>query len=407
MGWCLLSTPKQLAATSVSVFAAGAHLSCANVDPSSPATSSSWTTSARSTAMASSSSPSSQMALVPSSAVGSPLIAEVDMGGSDPSSTVRATVVQASTVFYDTPATLDKAERLVAEAASYGSQLVVFPEAFIGGYPRGSTYGVAIGSRSAKGQEEFRKYHAAAIDVPGPEVDRLAALAGKYKIFLVMGVIERAGYTLYCTVLFFDPHGQYLGKHRKLMPSVLERIIWGFGDGSTIPVFETPMGKIGALICWENRMPLLRTALYGKGVEIYCAPTADARDVWQASMVHIALEGGCFVLSANQFCRRKDYPPPPDYVFAGAEEEPSMDSVVCAGGSVIVSPSGAVLAGPNYEGEALISADLDLGEIVRAKFVFDVVGHYSRPEVLSLTVKEDPQNPVSFTSAEKTESTQK
>ncbi|CAL9146545.1 unnamed protein product [Musa hybrid cultivar] len=347
------------------------------------------------------------MALVPSSAVGSPLIAEVDMGGSDPSSTVRATVVQASTVFYDTPATLDKAERLVAEAASYGSQLVVFPEAFIGGYPRGSTFGVTIGSRSAKGQEEFRKYHAAAIDVPGPEVNRLAALAGKYKIFLVMGVIERAGYTLYCTVLFFDPQGQYLGKHRKLMPTALERIIWGFGDGSTIPVFETPMGKIGALICWENRMPLLRTALYGKGVEIYCAPTADARDVWQASMVHIALEGGCFVLSANQFCRRKDYPPPPDYVFAGAEEEPSMDSVVCAGGSVIVSPSGAVLAGPNYEGEALISADLDLGEIVRAKFVFDVVGHYSRPEVLSLTVKEDPQNPVSFTSAEKTESTQK
>ncbi|RRT66988.1 hypothetical protein B296_00018563 [Ensete ventricosum] len=395
--------------------------------------SSSWTTS---TATASRSSPSSQMALVPSSAVGSPLIAEVDMGGSDPSSTVRATVVQASTVFYDTPATLGnfdvasrnsffllvfraafdfdtkavldflaaafsyKAERLIAEAASYGSQLVVFPEAFIGGYPRGSTFGVAIGSRSAKGKEEFRKYHAAAIDVPGPEVDRLAALAGKYKIFLVMGVIERAGYTLYCTVLFFDPQGQYLGKHRKLMPTALERVIWGFGDGSTIPVFETPMGKIGALICWENRMPLLRTALYGKGIEIYCAPTADARDVWQASMVHIALEGGCFVLSANQFCRRKDYPPPPDYVFAGAEEEPSMDSVVCAGGSVIISPSGAILAGPNYEGEALISADL-------AKFDFDVVGHYSRPEVLSLTVKDDPQNPVSFTSAEKTESIQK
>ncbi|XP_027347477.1 bifunctional nitrilase/nitrile hydratase NIT4A isoform X2 [Abrus precatorius] len=311
-----------------------------------------------------------------------PLFAEVDMSSDFNAPTIRATVVQASTIFYDTPATLDKAERLLAEAASYGSQLVVFPEAFVGGYPRGSVFGVSIGNRTAK----------------GPEVDRLAAMAGKYKVHLVMGVIERDGYTLYCTVLFFDSQGRYLGKHRKIMPTALERVIWGFGDGSTIPVFETPIGKIGAAICWENRMPLLRTAMYAKGVEIYCAPTADARDVWQASMTHIALEGGCFVLSANQFCRRKDYPPPPEYVFAGTEEDLNPESVVCAGGSVIISPSGAILAGPNYDGEALISADLDLGEIARAKFDFDVVGHYSRPEVLSLIVKDHPTNPVTFTS---------
>ncbi|XP_057807151.1 bifunctional nitrilase/nitrile hydratase NIT4A-like [Salvia miltiorrhiza] len=340
------------------------------------------------------------MALVPNPAVDEgPLFAEVDMGADASAPTVRATVVQAATVFYDTPATLDKAERLLAEAASYGSQLVVFPEAFIGGYPRGSTFGVSIGNRTAKGKEEFRRYHAAAIDVPGPEVERLAAMAAKYKVHLVMGAIERDGYTLYCTVLFFDPQGHFLGKHRKVMPTALERIIWGFGDGSTIPVFDTPIGKIGAAICWENRMPLLRTAMYAKGVEIYCAPTADSRDVWQASMTHIALEGGCFVLSANQFCRRKDYPPPPDYVFSGAEEELMPESVVCAGGSVIISPSGTVLAGPNYEGEALISADLDLGEVVQAKFDFDVVGHYARPEILSLVVKDHPMTPVSFTSA--------
>ncbi|KAF8768846.1 hypothetical protein HU200_007409 [Digitaria exilis] len=346
------------------------------------------------------------MALVTSgSGAAGPVIAEVEMnGGSDPSATtVRATVVQASTIFYDTPATLDKAERLIEEAAGYGSQLVVFPEAFIGGYPRGSTFGfgisVSIGNPKDKGKEAFRRYHAAAIDVPGPEVTRLAAMAGKYKVFLVMGVIEREGYTLYCSVLFFDPLGRYLGKHRKLMPTALERIIWGFGDGSTIPVYDTPLGKIGALICWENKMPLLRTALYGKGIEIYCAPTADSRPVWQASMTHIALEGGCFVLSANQFCRRKDYPPPPEYEFAGLGEEPSADTVVCPGGSVIISPSGEVLAGPNYDGEALITADLDLGEIVRAKFDFDVVGHYARPEVLSLVVNDKPQLPVSFTSA--------
>ncbi|KAK1297274.1 Bifunctional nitrilase/nitrile hydratase NIT4B [Acorus calamus] len=332
-------------------------------------------------------------------------IEEVDMGSD--SNTVRATVVQASTVFYDTPATLDKAEKFIAEAAAYGSQLVVFPEAFIGGYPHGSSFGVMIGSRSDKGKEDFLKYHASAINVPGPEVDRLAAMAGNYKVYLVMGVIERAGYTLYCTILFFNDHGQYLGKHRKLMPTGSERVIWGFGDLSTIPVYETPIGKIGGLICWENRMPLLRTALYGKGIEIYCAPNGDASGVWQASMTHIALEGGCFVLSATQFCQRKDYPSPPDYLF-GVGDDLAPDAVVCAGGSVIISPSGVVLAGPNYEGEALISADLDLGEIVKAKFAFDVVGHYSRPEVLSLSVNDHQFNPVTFSSeTNKAESSKK
>ncbi|CAM8971961.1 unnamed protein product [Rhodiola kirilowii] len=331
--------------------------------------------------------------------VDAPVIAEVEMGAESSAPVIRATVVQASTIFYDTPATLDKAERLVAEAAALNAQLVVFPEAFVGGYPRGSNFGVVMGNRTLKGKEEFRKYHASAIDVPGPDVERLAAMAGKYKVHLVMGVIERDGYTLYCTVLFFDNQGHYLGKHRKLMPTGLERIIWGFGDGSTVPVFDTAVGKIGAAICWENRMPLLRTAMYGKGIEIYCAPTADSRDVWQASMIHIALEGGCFVLSANQFCRRKDYPPSPEYEFLGVDENITPDYVVCRGGSVIISPSGTILAGPNYEAEALITADLDLGDIARAKFDFDVVGHYSRPEVLRLTVNDKPMKPVSYTSA--------
>jgi len=325
------------------------------------------------------------------------VIAELEMGVS--SGSTRATVVQASSIFYDTPATLDKAERLVAEAAAQGSQLVVFPEAFIGGYPRGNGFGAVIGSRSPKGKEDFRKYHASAIDVPGPEVSRMAMLAGQYKVYLVMGAIERSGGTLYCVVLFFDPTGKYLGKHRKLMPTASERLIWGFGDGSTLPVFDTSVGKLGAVICWENRMPLLRTAMYAKGVELYCAPTADARGTWQASMLHIALEGGCFVLSANQFCRRQDYPPFPEYVYGGfGEAEPSPREVVCAGGSVIISPTGTILSGPNFDGEALLTTDLDMSEIVRAKFDFDVVGHYSRPDVLSLTVRDQATPPVSFTS---------
>ncbi|XP_059627748.1 bifunctional nitrilase/nitrile hydratase NIT4B-like [Cornus florida] len=323
------------------------------------------------------------------------MITEVDMGvDSSPPPTVRATVVQASSVFYDTPATMDKAERLIGEAAGLGSQLVVFPEAFVGGYPRGLNFA----HRTTKAKDDFRKYHASAIDVPGPEVERLAALAGKHKIYLVMGVIERDGYTLYCTVVFFNSQGNYLGKHRKLMPTALERLVWGFGDGSTTPVYDTPIGKIGSVICWENRMPLLRTAMYSKGIEIYCAPTADQGKTWQASVIHIALEGGCFVLSACQFCQRKDYPPPPEYVISDADENLTPDSVVSAGGSVIVSPLGTVLAGPNFEGEGFLTADLDMGEIARAKFDFDVVGHYSRPEVLSLIVKDHQTSPVTFTS---------
>lgn len=313
----------------------------------------------------------------------------------DPSSpVVRATVVQASTVFYDTPATMDKVEKWLAEAAALGSQLVVFPEAFVGGHPRGLNFT----DRTPKGRESFRKYHASAISVPGPEVERLAAMAGKHKLYLVMGAIEKDGYTLYCAVLFFDPQGRYLGKRRKLMPTATERLVWGFGDGSTIPVFDTPIGKLGSVICWENRMPLLRTAMYAKGIELYCAPTADTSPTWQSTMTHVALEGGCFVLSAAQFCLRNDYPPPPEYSFTGKEQDLPPESVVYGGGSVIISPLGNVLAGPNFEGEGLITADLDLGEIARAKFVFDVVGHYSRPDVLSLVVNDHQASPVMFKS---------
>uniref|UniRef100_A0ACD5UTI5 Uncharacterized protein n=1 Tax=Avena sativa TaxID=4498 RepID=A0ACD5UTI5_AVESA len=298
--------------------------------------------------------------------------ADMDMSaGDEPSAaaaaTVRATVVQASTVFYDTPATIEKAEGLIAEAGKKGSQLVLFPEVFVGGFPRGSTFGAVIGSGGpglAKGKEDYRKYFASAIDVPGPEVTRLGGFAAKYKVYLVIGVVERDVYTLYNTVLFFSPLGELLGKHRKLVPTALEQAIWACGDGSTLSLYDTPVGKIGALVCWENKMPLARTALYGKGIQIYCAPTADDSELWLASMRHIAVEGGCFVMSANQFCLRKDYPPPPGYTFAGFDQEPPPETVVCCGGSVIVSPSGTVLAGPNYEGEGLVTADLGIPSII-------------------------------------------
>ena len=233
---------------------------------------------------------------------------------------------------------------------------MLFPEAFVSCYPRGITFGTTVGSRTPEGREWFRRYWESSIDVPGPAVDRLGAIARTHGAYLVIGVIERDGGTLYCTVLFFAPSGRYLGKHRKLMPTAAERLVWGEGDGSTLPVIDTPLGRLGAVICWENYMPLLRTAMYAKGIQLYCAPTADARDTWAATMRHVACEGRCFVLSANQFARRSDYPD--DYPL---EPNVDADTILCRGGSLIVSPLGDVLAGPHVDGEAILRAELDLG----------------------------------------------
>jgi nitrilase len=302
---------------------------------------------------------------------------------------VRAAVVQAAPVAFDRERTLAKLRDLTADAARDGAQLVLFPEAFVSAYPRGSSFGALIGSRSAEGREWFRRYWASSVEVPGPAVDQMSAVAADHGVHLVVGVIEREGGTLYCAVLFFAPDGRLLGKHRKLMPTAAERLVWGFGDGSTLPVFPTELGRLGALICWENYMPLARMAMYAKGIELYCAPTADGRESWLATVRHIAMEGRCFVLSCNQFARRHDYPPN----FPTTTDDP--DAVLSLGGSCIVDPLGRVLAGPNRKGEAILTADLDLDEIVRGKFDFDVVGHYARPDVFRLDVNEQPTPVVS------------
>jgi nitrilase len=296
--------------------------------------------------------------------------------------------VQAAPIAFDRERSLAKACDLIGQAARLGAQLVVFPEAFLSAYPRGATFGTVVGHRTRAGHELFRRYWESAVDIPGPVVDALAAASGTHGVYLVIGVVERDGGTLYCTVLFFAPAG-YLGKHRKLMPTAAERLIWGFGDGSTLPVFDTPFGRLGAVICWENYMPLLRTAMYAKGIQLYCAPTADHRDSWVASMRHIAFEGRCFVLSCNQFTRRKDYPADFETTAGDAPE-----TVVTRGGSCIVSPFGELLAGPNYEGEGILTADLDLGDLVRGKYDFDVTGHYARPDVFRLIVDERRKAPV-------------
>jgi nitrilase len=294
-----------------------------------------------------------------------------------------AAVVQNAPVVFDAAATLDKIGSLTADAARTGASLVVFPEAFVSAYPKGLDFGARVGMRSAEGRDVFRRYFDSAIDVPGPATDALARTAKACGVYLVLGVIEREIGTLYCTALFFSPDGVLLGKHRKVMPTAMERIIWGCGDGSTLPVFDTPLGKLGAVICWENYMPLLRMTMYSKGIELYCAPTADDRDTWLPSMQHIALEGRCFVLTACQHLRRADCPP--DYA-AVQGNDPS--TVIMRGGSAIVGPLGQVLAGPLFNENGVLTAEIDLGELPRSKYDFDVVGHYARPDIFRLHVNE-------------------
>ena len=295
----------------------------------------------------------------------------------------RVAVVQAGAVPFDSIRSVEKACSLAVDAAKQGAKLVVFPEAFVSVYPKGLDFGARVGMRSPEGRDDFHRYWESAIDVPGPATDILAASARDNNIYLVIGVIERDIGTLYCTVLFFAPDGRLMGKHRKLMPTAMERLIWGFGDGSTLPVFETPLGKIGSVICWENYMPMLRMAMYSKGIQLYCAPTADDRDTWIPTMQHIALEGRCFVLASCQYIKRGAYPK--DYLAIQGDDP---DTLIIRGGSCIVGPLGQILAGPDYEGECILTADIDFGDIARGKYDFDVAGHYARPDVFRLYVNE-------------------
>ena len=308
-------------------------------------------------------------------------------------SPVRVAAVQASACPFDTNRAVEMVCSMTAEAAKEGSRLILFPEAYVGGYPWGLAFGTAVGGRSEVGRRVFGRYWESAIDIPGPEVERMCQVAEDFGVWLCVGVIERDSTystgTLFCTLLYFGPNGELLGKHRKLKPTAAERLIWGEGDGSTLTTVETDFGRVGGLICWENYMPLARMTMYGKGVKIYLAPTADSRDRWQSTLQHIALEGRCFVLGCNQYVTRDMYPKD----LAIADELDVWPETLSAGGTAIYGPLGEVIGEPLWNEAGVVYADLDMRSIHRSRFDFDVTGHYARPDVFRLIVDESPKHP--------------
>lgn len=302
-------------------------------------------------------------------------------------------VVQAGSDPFDTPATLTKFADLLSDAKAAKSQLVVLPEAFVGGYPKGVDFGVRVGSRNDAGRELFRLCSDNAIALGSPQFEALRESVAANDMAVVVGAIERKGATLYCSTFGFERDGSLLGVHRKLVPTAMERLIWGQGDGSDLPVMDSSAGRLVSAICWENYMPLLRSYYYDAQPDFYCVSTVDDRPVWLPTMQTIALESRSFVLSACQYLER-------GMIGLGAEQFDAIqgndpDTVLINGGSCIIAPSGEVVAGPVFGEESMLTAEIDLNDRTRGKFDMDVAGHYARPDVFELRVNEDAQRNVS------------
>lgn len=298
----------------------------------------------------------------------------------------KVAVVQASPILFDKEETINKAVSKIIEAGENGANLIVFPEAFVPAYPRGFSYGYIVGSRTMEGREDWKIYYDNSICVPSEDTNRLAQAAKQVNAFVSIGVTEKDlnNCTLYCTNLFFSPEGKLVGKHRKMKPTGTERCIWGDGNEGALTTVDTPWGTMGSLICWENYMPLARAALYQKGVTLYLAPTADNREEWQITMRHIALGGRCYVIGCNQYVTKSMYP----QIFNYQSELDKMPEDLCPGGSCIVDPFGKYVAGPVWNKEEILYAELDMDKIVISRMDFDPTGHYARPDVLELVIHE-------------------
>ena len=304
---------------------------------------------------------------------------------------VTVACVQAEPVILDREATLDRLEQLAAEAAGNGAELIVFPETFLPTYPdwvwRAPAWGEAFEALTARLRDQ-------AVEVPSPATQQIGKAVKASKAWVSVGINERepdGGGTLYNTQLMFAPDGSIAGKHRKLMPTGGERLVWGFGDGSDLEVYDTPFGRVGGLICWENLMPLARVAMYDKGVDIWTAPTWDNGENWVANLRHIAREGRCYVIGVTTLLRGSDIP---DDV-PGRELWGGADDVANDGWSAIVDPDGQILAGPLVGEEGILYAEVHADHARAERYKFDAVGHYSRPDVFRLVVNEEPKPPVS------------
>lgn len=294
--------------------------------------------------------------------------------------------VQAAPVFLDREATVAKSCALIAEAAGRGANLIVFPEAFVPGYPDW------VWRTPAWSDGEFaRRLREGAVEVPSAATEQLGAAAAEAGAYVAIGVSELAGGTLYNTLLYFGPDGNLAGRHRKLMPTGGERAIWGMGDGSTLDVVRTPFGVVGGLICWESYMPLARAAMYAKGVDIYLAPTWDNSETWLPTLQHVAKEGRVYVVGVTPILHAGLVPAELRGDVYGDDQD-----WMSRGGSAIVEPGGAILAGPTWEREEILYATTDLAVIGAGRREFDPVGHYARPDVFTLTVDARERRPVSF-----------
>jgi nitrilase len=289
---------------------------------------------------------------------------------------VRVACVQAEPVVLDRDATIEKIAGLAAEVAAGGARLALFPETFIPVYPSNRWVRFLAGGGEAK--SVFGRLARESVEVPGAASDRLAEIAREHELWLAVGVNERDGGTIYNSLLVYSPEGALALRHRKLMPTNHERLVWGLGDGSGLEALQTDIGKLGGLICWENLMPLARFSLYQSGVQIYLAPTADDSDQWHDSIRHIAREARAFVLSCCVYQRASSYPD--DVTLADGDE------LVGRGGSAILGPDGAYLAGPLWDEEGVLYADLDPARLYEERQRFDPAGHYHRPDLFRLEV---------------------
>jgi nitrilase len=309
---------------------------------------------------------------------------------------MKIAIAQHSPVLLDSQKTMQKALKLVAEAAADGAQLVIFPEAFFPGYPAW-IWRLRPGGDWDISDEAHHRLLKNAVDLEADDLKPLREAAAEHQLTIVAGINERDGKlsrsTLYNSVVTIGPDGSLLNCHRKLMPTNPERMVWGQGDASGLKVIDTPCGRVGALICWENYMPLARFALYAQGVEIYVAPTYDSGDDWLGTMQHIAREGCCWVISAGVATRNSDIP---DDFPERERLYPDSEDWINPGDSVVISPRGSLVAGPFNQTQEIITADIDLDEVAIARRGFDVAGHYSRPDIFTLHIDRKPQTPIDF-----------